>query len=387
MQYKVAYVYHSLSTRGGLERVLTDKMNYMADMLEYEVYLFTTDQFDDLPAYPVSPKIHWINFREMRYHNIYKVRYPKRYFLLKRFNRYLKKKLEASLADIQPDFLISTTSFAMEVVAELKTSAYKICESHISYPYIMKAGPKHRYMPKLEYCFKSLYDIQFRRIIRKYDELVVLTNDDFRYWAPYRSSVVIPNPVTLYPETFSETTSQSIISVGRLHGQKGYDLLISAWKQIAAKYPQWHINIFGDGTERQKYLDMIQKSGLSNSIFIHPSSANIYSEYDKAGFLVLSSRAEGFGLVLAEAMSCGRPCVSYNCESGPADIIQDGVDGLLVQPESISELAEKIEWMITHEPERKYMGRKARESSARFSISSIMPMWVSLFNRITHTDC
>lgn len=385
---KLLYVYHSLSTRGGLERVLADKMNWLADVAGYDVYFLTTDQLGDAPAYPISDKIHWLRYEEKRFHNIYKVSYPKRYFALRSYNKYLKRSLESALKEVRPDVLISTTSFAMEVVASMRTAAKKVCESHIAYPYIMKAGPKHRYMPKLEYVFKTLYDIQFRSVIKAYDELVVLTQDDHNYWKPYRTTTVIPNPVTSYPDEVSpleEEGRKSIISVGRLHGQKGYDMLIEAWSRLAEKHKGWHIDIFGDGVERQKYLDMIASKGLQEGIIIHPSSNQIYAEYQKADFLVLSSRAEGFGLVLAEAMACGRPCVAFDCESGPRDIIADKEDGLLVPAENVDKLTEAIDWMIEHPSERCAMGRLARENAKRYAIDSVMPLWMTLFERLIHS--
>lgn len=382
MKYKILYVYHSMSTRGGLERVLSDKMNYLAERMGHEVYFLTTDQGEDLSAYDISNKIHWIKLSQIRYHDIYNVSYPKRFLWLYQFKNYLKKELLNAIDLISPDFIIATTSFASDIISGIKCKSIKICESHMSYPYIMKAGSKHSYMPKLEYWTKSIYDILFRRSIRKYDELVVLTKQDKDYWAPYRSSVVISNPITYFPEKVSETSSKKIIAVGRLHGQKGYDLLIKSWSKIAKHFPEWSINIFGDGTERQVYIDMIREYGLEDSIFIHPSSSDIFKEYHDSEFLVLSSRAEGWGLVLVENMSCGRPCVSYNCESGPAEIITDGVDGLLIEPEDIDALANGIERMITHPEERKSMGYAARESSKRFYISNIMNKWQSLFDRL-----
>ncbi|HRM91835.1 MAG TPA: glycosyltransferase, partial [Thomasclavelia ramosa] len=128
----------------------------------------------------------------------------------------------------------------------------------------------------------------------------------------------------------------------------------------------------------------IIKCNVSNSIFIKEPTRYIYKEYMNSEFLVLSSRAEGFGLVLAEAMSCGRPCVSFNCPCGPDEIITDGVDGLLAKNGDVDDLAEKMEWMITHDKERKEMGIRARESAKRYDKEKIMTQWINLFNELTN---
>ena len=295
---KIVYIYHSLSAYGGLERVLSDKMNYLAENYNIEIHFITCDQKGDSFSYSLSGKIRHKDLGGLRYHDMYKYRYPYRLFYMYKFEKDFRNRLLKELNAIKPDIIITTTSFATTIIANLRYPCIKILESHIAQPFIMKAGPEHVYLNKFEYAVKSLYDWYFCSVIRKFDSLVVLTKQDVLDWRKYRDAVCIYNPVTIYPDAVNkpEHSLHQIISVGRLYGQKGYDLLIEAWNKIASKYPDWSIHIYGDGNEKQDYINLIHKHNLQNSIYIHPAVSNIYDKYQKSDFLVLSSRAEGFWL-------------------------------------------------------------------------------------------
>jgi glycosyltransferase involved in cell wall biosynthesis len=174
-----------------------------------------------------------------------------------------------------------------------------------------------------------------------------------------------------------------IISIGRLDEQKGFDLLIKAFSIVHKNEKDWYLDIYGNGLEYDKLTRCINHLDLRGKIKIKNSTPAIYEEYKKSDFFVLSSRYEGFGLVLAEAMFCGIPCVSFNCDYGPSEIIHDGEDGLLVKNGDVEDLAKKIDWMITHEKERKEMGIHAHESAKRYAKEPIMQQWMKLFDEMT----
>lgn len=183
-----------------------------------------------------------------------------------------------------------------------------------------------------------------------------------------------------------QENSKRIITAGRLVEQKGYDLLLDAWSKVHQKHPEWILDIYGEGEDKTMLLEKRKNLALENSVLFHPPTLDIYQKYMDSDFYVMSSRFEGFGLVLAEAMSCGIPCVSFDCPHGPSDIIKDYEDGLLVEKENIKELADKICYLIENENVRIKMGHKARENVKRFLPENVMPQWKNLFESLTYSS-
>ena len=130
---------------------------------------------------------------------------------------------------------------------------------------------------------------------------------------------------------------------------------------------------------------MIEIKNLCDCIKIHKPSDNIYNEYLNSSLYVLSSKSEGFGLVLIEALSCGVPCISFNCPNGPAEIIRHGENGILVPLADVEKLAESIEWMITHKDDRFRMSSNARLTAEQYQADTIMPQWVKLFEDVINS--
>jgi glycosyltransferase involved in cell wall biosynthesis len=170
-----------------------------------------------------------------------------------------------------------------------------------------------------------------------------------------------------------------IISVGRLESVKGFDRLISAFARIAARCPQWQLAIYGHGSLESVLRQQISKEGLEQRVTIYPPTPNIYHEYQQSDIYVLSSLHEGFGMVLLEAMSCGLPCVAFDCPYGPGEILDDGVTGRLVDDGDEAAMASALLWMTTHREERLRMGLQAREAVKAYLIDEVMKRWQSLF--------
>ena len=209
--------------------------------------------------------------------------------------------------------------------------------------------------------------------------MVALTENDANAWNKFTKTVVIPNSTSIYPKNPSNCTNKKIISLGRLNEQKGYNQLINAWTLICNKYPEWSIHIFGNGELKKPLLAEINKNQISDSFFIHDPVTNIIEKYQESAFYVMSSRFEGFGIVLVEAMACGLPTISFDCPNGPSDIITDGEDGFLVENGNIKQLSKKISFLIENEGTRISMGKKARENVKRFLPNEVMKKWIDLF--------
>lgn len=377
---KIVYCLIDSSQSGGMERSICSKANYLADVMGYDVTIITTDRKDKANFFDFSSLIKFvdleINYNELESLPIYKA-LPTQ--LEKRRLHYLR--LEAVLNEIKPDISISTYTHELSILSEIKDGSKKIAEIHFSKPY-KSIEYKSSSIPLLKRVIALVGEKRKYRYINKYDAFVVLTEEDRKRWSEVKKVKVIPNLLSFYPSEQSLCTEKRIISVGRLTRQKGYPLLIEAWQIVARKYPEWKLAIFGEGEDKEMLQRMIREAELTSSISIYPPTNNIVQEYLNSSVYVMSSIYEGFGLVLTEAMACGLPCISFDCPSGPSEIIKDGEDGFLVETENIEELAQKIILLTENEELRIEMGQKAKVNAQRFLPEYIMPKWISLFNEV-----
>lgn len=220
------------------------------------------------------------------------------------------------------------------------------------------------------------------KLVNKYDKFVCLTYEDKEYWISNSNLVVIPNFISHYPLKCASLKSHTVIAVGRLSYQKGYERLVDAWRIVTQYHPFWVLKIFGSGEKRDYVNNCIIESNLEKVIEIHEPTSDIQREYLNSSIFVLSSRYEGLPMVLLEAMSCGLPVVSYDCKCGPKDIIEDGVDGFLVREGDIDDLARKIMLLIESEDLREQMGTKAYQKSKLYSQETIMAKWEEVFESV-----
>jgi glycosyltransferase involved in cell wall biosynthesis len=197
---------------------------------------------------------------------------------------------------------------------------------------------------------------------------------------------VIPNAVArpkhVRVETqFPSKPAYTLLGMGRLDRQKGFDLLIEAFARCKDSHPTWTLRIVGDGPERQHLDRLAIEHAIADRVNIDSVIENPEEAFQSADLFVLSSRYEGFPNVLLEAMSFGLPVISCECPSGPAEIIRDGLDGILVPSENVSELAVAIDRMMSSADERRRVGALAAEVVERFSRSRIFPMWDEVISK------
>lgn len=380
---KIVYILKSMAPIGGLERVMCDKMNYLVEH-GYDVSLITYEQGRHPLVFNIDGRVRCIDI-DVRFFRLYNLSIIKRVFYTFCYRIMFRKRLQCVISELSPDVIITTTYSmpVVDIIASLSTKAKKILESHVAF-FIMRKTHAYRKNFILGFLAK-MYDNHMGRSVSKFECLVSLTRGDANDWLSLTSKVVvIPNPVTLYPEADSIHSGDlhRIICVGRLSEQKGFDMLIDAFSLIKNQCEDWHIDIFGSGEEEIKLKRRIIEKGLHNQIIIHAPISTVYDEYKKSDFLVLSSRYEGFGLVLTEASACGLPIVSFRCKYGPEDIIKHGFNGLLVENGNIYDMAEKILWMIKHKKERLEMGINAREIAANYRKEVVMQQWESLLDAI-----
>ncbi len=383
---KLVYIYHSIAAKGGLERIFCDKMNYFVQNCGYDVTFISYQQGKHPLAYKLDERIKVVDLNT-RFIELYKynaiLRVFKNYFLRK----LLKKRLSRQLSEERPDLVICTTVDLSinECFMDLPYSF--IIESHLFMDRVLDANIHEAH--GLKRCFLNFIDKWHIKKFNKAKVLVTLTRADKKDWSKHLSTDirVIPNMVTYYPERIKPYNERPnrIICAGRLDSHKGFNYIIEAWSMIAHKYNNWRIDIFGHGEEEIKLNNLIEIKNLCDCIKIHKPSDNIYNEYLNSSLYVLSSKSEGFGLVLIEALSCGVPCISFNCPNGPAEIIRHGENGILVPLADVEKLAESIEWMITHKDDRFRMSSNARLTAEQYQADTIMPQWVKLFEDVINS--
>ena len=377
---RIVYHYTAFGTVGGTDRMILSKASYLADVFGYEVYLVTDSQREGSDFFfPVSKRIRHIDL-DVDFSQEYNHSFVGRVFWYYKLMRIYKKRLVSVLNEVNPDIVVVTLGREMAIIRHLMKSGRKLVgETHLAKPYIRNLHLLRARGGIFKIIAKFLEHKQ-EKGASYLDRLVVLTEATRKQWEPYANTIVIPNFNFLYPEQLTkEKIGNSVIAVGRLSEQKGFDFLIDSWKIVNSHHPDWKVNIYGNGEDKKLLDKKISEAALNNVITIHEPVKNIEDIYMHSDFYVLSSRYEGWGLVLLEAMGCGIPCVSFDCPDGPKDIIQDGVNGLLVRNGDIYELANKICWMIEHPDERIRMGQNGRVRAQDFTKDEIMKKWKHLF--------
>jgi glycosyltransferase involved in cell wall biosynthesis len=224
-----------------------------------------------------------------------------------------------------------------------------------------------------------------RNVLYRTADAVVVLSERIRPWAetivPRERVHVIPNPVALslygsFPLQ-QKLPGRTIAAIGRLSPQKGFDVLISAFAQCACEHPNWSLIIVGEGPERSRLTAMIEKLKLENRVTLPGRIQHTIGFLRTVDLFVMSSRYEGFPNVLVEAMACGLPVISTRW-NGATEIIQDGIDGILVPPNDPLSLAAAMRRLMSHSDERARLGAQALDVSKRFDLNGIMRLWEDL---------
>lgn len=224
---------------------------------------------------------------------------------------------------------------------------------------------------------------EIKKYYKKLDVIMTLTdadtNDYIKNIPALKNKIIkIPNAVPELKVNNDIKAKNQIIAAGRLVDQKGFDLLIKASKYIVKECPEWSIKIYGKGRDEQYLKCLIAENDLQKNVFLMGPSKNIEENMKESKIFVLSSRYEGFGMVIVEAMKVGIPVVSFDCPEGPREIITDGYDGVLVESENIKELANQVIRLIENEKLRQTLATRGRESVNRFDLSIIGSQWIKV---------
>jgi len=349
---------------GGAERVAALLCNHWVEQ-GHEVILMPTFSGRGECVYPLDQRVRLDFLADHVTSN--------RGSLLNKVQRYFA--LRSAFKNLQPDVILS---FLPHVNIAAVLAGWRLgiptIVSERTYPPAMPLGSSMEFLRRFTYSKATAVVVQTERA---------------KVWlsdcCPRATGKVIPNPV-IYPlpigepvmEPFEAISShkRKVLAVGRLSEEKGFDQLLLAFEQLAPRFPEWDLVILGEGPLRQELAEMCRRLGLSGRVHMPGRVGNVGAWYERSDIYVMSSRFEGFPNTLVEAMAHGLPAVSFDCATGPSDIIRQGIDGYVISPEKgFGGMAEAVGGLIKDERKRKCMGKEAALVRKRFGAKTIMRTW------------
>ncbi|WP_373747947.1 glycosyltransferase family 4 protein [Kaistella sp.] len=377
---KLLYCIPSLSESGGTERIVTEKINFLTNVPNYSITIVTTEGRHKTPFYKLDSRVNVIeldlNFNDNFSDNLVKkVLYTK--IKLVKYAFYLRKVISSNNIDI----CISTGGKELEFLSSLRTKCIKICEFHFSKnsrKLFINSNKKAKF-------WNTIANIRTKQLVDQtkfLDRLVILTKRDEELWMKTNNNITqIYNFSPLeQTETFSSLLNSKVIAIGRLEDQKGFDYLIDAWKIVSKKNNGWTLEIYGKGSLELDLRDKINADNLQNSVSLKGVTTDVRDKLQNSSIYALTSRYEGFPMVLLESISCGVPIVSFDCETGPSEIIESNDCGIIVEDKNVAKFASALVEMIENTEMRIEKGKSAREKSKKFSKEIIMNQWLTLFD-------
>lgn len=381
---KIVYCTDTICYPGGIQRITIAKANALADIKGNDVWIVVSDNKRTTPVLTISEKVHLVDLDVNYYEDDWKSKLHvlKGIFVKRRRH---KLKLKKKLNSIHPDIVISTGTSEKYFLPRLRLSSKTafIREIHFTSDYRRRAAKN--LFERLSAWVGDFMD--YKIYIKKYNEIVVLTKEDLECnWRKNNHVTVIPNPITISHNYRSSLNNKVVITAGRLTMQKNYLSLINVWTIVHQSYPDWRLEIWGEGLQKQELQHQIEKNHLQACAHLMGYTDNIITKFAEASVFLSTSLFEGFPLVFVEAMSCGLPIVSYECPFGPKDIITDGKDGFLVPLNDEQAMAERIIYLIEHVDVRQQMGAAAMDKSKQYSMDIIIHKWLSLFDELTYVE-
>ena len=378
---RIIYCLDEMSHPGGIGRVTSIKANWFAEH-GHDVWVVTANQCGEQDYYELHPSVKRkdfaIGFQLGIDNGNLLMKFVRKIGKMRRYRR----ELEQFIYEVKPDIVVSTFTNDSDFLYKLKDGSKKVLEFHFSHEGFksqMKYGSQ-----TLKNKLLLTYRLRkHERIAKKYDAFVVLTHEDAESWKGYDNLHVIHNMLSFESQETSTCTEKRVIAVGRLDFQKKFDSLIDVWALVDKECPEWKLDIFGQGPDRDRLLKLIAEKGLGDSVSIQEPTRDIIKEYAASSILAMTSTYEGWGLVLTEAMSVGVPCVAYACKCGPRDIIENDKNGYVIEEGDKETFAKRLVELMENGELRQELGRNAKESSKKYNVDNIMGQWLALFSKIT----
>lgn len=349
-----------MTITGGVERVASNMALYFSKQIEkFSVEIISIFKRNNDIPYPIPPNV--------------KVRY------LCTTDYY---KLDSVQKKLKSNFLI------LRALSRLSFSTSDVVVSNMANISDMLALLKFRNKGKL-ICFEHTYHKVFglfsrlvkRVLFNRADCIVTLTESEkVEYQKHFQNVVCIPNALTFFPASSAKYNSKRVIAVGRLSQEKGFMNLLPTYISLARKYSDWDFVIFGSGS-----LEVLIRKGLQgapHNVKLYPSTPRIKDEMLNSSIYVCSSETEAFPMVMLEAMACGLPVITYDCPSGPREIVHHKIDGELIPMNNCLEYEKAIECLIDDEKMWARYSFSAKSNVKRFLPEMIFHKWVELINSL-----
>lgn len=360
---KIIYCIDSLSSSGGTERVLSTKVNWLAQQKNIEVILISIKE-DKPPFFYLHTKIrHIVLDINLKNRGAYK-------------NALLK-----IVEKEHPDVMVAVSGYAVKVLPTLKDGSKKILEFHYTKNFLVNfvKGIQHLRFRQLHILKMKWLQWKLAQQARKYDIFVGLTAKDVDLWGNPKNMTYIHNPLSFRSEIKSNCKNKIIISVGSWTPAKGMDQLLEAFGPLAHDYPEWKVELYGSGQDEHLLRSIIRKYNMDRQIIIHPPVKDIAERLINAAVYAFPSRSDGFGLVITEAMECGLPTVAMDCPCGPCEIVSSAT-GIVVPEMDVVSFRNALKLLMDNPDLRKKMGYNASTEVARFYPDNIMSKWLHLFS-------
>lgn len=345
---KICFFIDNISHVGGTERVCLLIANAFGKNSDYQIFIMNKSKPKEI-FYSISKQIQ-VRYLEEIHHN--------RYFsMIWKLRQFLKKEKIDVIIDVDTSFAPIT-----------EVSRFLLPTKHIAWEHFNATLGKCSLKQKIG-----------RKIALHFaDHFILLTESDRKNYPKQKKNVqVIPNPLPFFPKEQAILENPQFVSIGRLTEQKGFDQLIEAFALLSPRYPEWTLKIAGDGELREQLQKQIEQKKLEQKIKLIGVQQDILPLLLESSIFVVSSRYEGFPMVILEAMSCGLPVVSFDCPYGPGNMISNSC-GILVKPGQVKQLATGMEHLAAEKKLRKKMGQKAREEVKQYRIEIIIEKWLAL---------
>lgn len=381
--YKICYCAPALYSAGGVERVVSFKASYFAEVYNYDVTIIVSEGNGRDCFFPLSEKVKVVNLN-LGFEELWKASFVKKIFLYLTKQFKYRRMLKSELMRIRPDITISVLRREINFINSIPDGSHKIGELHVNRSNYRNFTSRDNNLVKRFFARFWMNDLLTH--LRKLERMVVLTEDAKQDWPELSNVHLIPDPIPFKVDQVSSLSSKHIVSIGRYALEKGNDLLLKAWSMVEKQCQDWTLDIYGQGNQTP-YRELIHELGIDETrCHLHGSLTDVKDAYLGSSIFTLPSRFEGFGLVIIEAMACGVPVVSFDCENGPRNIISNNQDGILVKPFDVDEYADSLLRLIRDDQLRSQMGNRAHESSKRYLIEDIALQWKNLFDDVTAKD-